>query len=297
MKIINPNIVIHHSPCIDGGASAWLVTKYFNTKPVLIGIKPGVPITKEILEQCAGKYVLMLDVMYNTADMELLSSTCNLYCIDHHSSNAGVLTIVFTDHTDRYIFDESKSAAILTHEWLYPDKPIPNFITYIGERDLFRFVIPEVKPFSTGLFNEVKGADATLFEVLDRCSADESYVNQLIMNGNELQKRDDIIISHICSTARKYTLVARSATYTVMAASTYAYRSEVGNKLANMDCDFSITYHYDISTNAWWISLRGSNESQLDLAEIARDISDDGGGHKKASGFTWRQELACLLKK
>jgi oligoribonuclease NrnB/cAMP/cGMP phosphodiesterase (DHH superfamily) len=297
MKQFYADVVIYHAPCFDGSLSAFLVTDYHILhkvdKPVLIGIEPGAVLNDEISAKCVNRNVLMLDVMYNAADTKVLQEKCKMLCvIDHHRSNIIAAGDVFD--SDNAILDESDAACILTYNWLYGGfvKPL-KFIQYVAARDMFNFDDPNVKPFSTGLFAEVKVND--IFAIYNMCLTDPPFVDVLIKQGKELLKRDEIIIEHICSTARKYTITINVTTYTVYAASTHAYRSEVGNKLAGRDCDFGVTYHYDIKSAEWWVSLRGTKESTIDLSVVAKGLVPDGGGHPKASGITWKGSLSELL--
>ena len=42
--------------------------------------------------------------------------------------------------------------------------------------------------------------------------------------------------------------------------------------------------------NEWWISLRASAESNLDVSSIAKQMDPGGGGHPKAAGFTFKSD-------
>ena len=63
-------------------------------------------------------------------------------------------------------------------------------------------------------------------------------------------------------------------------------RSEVGNGLCNMeDCLFSATWRYDFRSDQWWVSLRGNDDTvvEVDLSVLVGRYG--GGGHPKACGF------------
>ena len=48
------------------------------------------------------------------------------------------------------------------------------------------------------------------------------------------------------------------------------------------DLDFCIIWRYDIKSNRYFLSLRGSERAGVDVGEIAKHFG--GGGHKYASG-------------
>jgi hypothetical protein len=310
MEKIKPDIIIHHAPCMDGVLSAFLVRKYWQQvspeyQPELIGIKPGVELTNAILDQCNNKIVLMLDVLYNEENMRTLMESAVVYAIDHHRSNIKALNGLLT--VTNAILDESKPACHLVFDWLYTND-MPSFVFHVGMRDMFDFTHPLTKPFSTGLFDMVVKQRKPLLDLYDQLWNDPTDLplfTDIHTLGNTLQMRDDIVINHLVSIARKYKIIGRSGTeYIVYATPTHLLRSEVGNLLAeriekeNKDPNvsvFGVTYHYDITSGDWWVSMRSTKESLVDLSIISKDIQEDGGGHPKASGITWCSPLNELL--
>jgi hypothetical protein len=63
-------------------------------------------------------------------------------------------------------------------------------------------------------------------------------------------------------------------------------RSDAGNLISNMEgIDIAVLWEYNFPKNEWWISMRLSDKSTLNLSEICSKLPN-GGGHAKAAGFT-----------
>lgn len=306
MQLILPDVVIHHAPCADGTLSAFLVKDYLEKTDTgniehIIGIKPGYEISEDVLEKCLDKVVLMLDVLYKREDMaKLRAVTYNgteLYAIDHHRSNIRALNEEgqppFFDN-DHAILDESNAACMLTWNWLHGENPAPDFVHYVAARDMYVFNDLNTQPFSAGLWDE--STRNPYMAIFKRCMYDPEFTKVLIDQGREITMRQNIMIEHFCKIARKFTIKTAVREYTVWGTPTHDYRSDVANKLAERnDCDFALTYHYDIKSREWWVALRASKKSTIDLSIVAKEIEPSGGGHPKASGLTYKGDIADLL--
>jgi oligoribonuclease NrnB/cAMP/cGMP phosphodiesterase (DHH superfamily) len=102
-----------------------------------------------------------------------------------------------------------------------------------------------------------------------------------------------------------------SKTYNVSVMNSSMWRSELGNKLMKSnfnnndkkekskekveECDFSMIWYYDGNDKQYMISLRSIDE-KADVSQIAKHFG--GGGHRNASGFTWKEaSLETLFDK
>lgn len=310
------DIVIYHSPCVDGTAAAFIVQVYNQEHPCeFFGTKPG--LDNYDFPNVTGKNVIILDISFPRETMiDLHSKAKYLLCLDHHKSAEDQLSDL-----DFCIFDMKRSGAQLAWDHLTPYVPAfdpkitrPDFIDFIGGRDLWDFSKPGTEEFCTGLFEISRGYDREkMFALLDLLLCQTGY-----MYRDGMWKPSDIpaeaestyaeieTTGRICSTMRNRAVEAAcksavrcrmSDKYTVWAIDSWRAhdRSKAGNILAaREDCDFAVSHSYDLPNDAWWISMRSLKE-KMDVSVVAREYPK-GGGHPCASGFTWRGSLRDLLE-
>lgn len=130
------DVVIHHSPCDDGHAAA--ASFFMNDINVTaLGSHPAHDLTQDILDACADKNVVMVDMMYNSAtDMMKLACACKrLLVLDHHESSKDVNVTSTHLHV---VLDMERSGVMLAWAYVCPDKPLPPGMEFIGLKDLWR---------------------------------------------------------------------------------------------------------------------------------------------------------------
>jgi nanoRNase/pAp phosphatase (c-di-AMP/oligoRNAs hydrolase) len=71
--------------------------------------------------------------------------------------------------------------------------------------------------------------------------------------------------------------------------------SDLGNQMVkvkdsdgNYVCDYSLTWAYDSKNNEYRVSMRSRNENDqgVNVGQIAKTLSPNGGGHYSAGGFS-----------
>ena len=73
----------------------------------------------------------------------MIEDAAGLIVIDHHKSAMVELHDISNTH-----FDMTKSGAILSWEFFHPGKEPPKFISYIQDRDLWKWELPYSREFS-----------------------------------------------------------------------------------------------------------------------------------------------------
>lgn len=115
--------------------------------------------------------------------------------------------------------------------------------------------------------------------------------DELALRGRmKLQFKDQECMSY-AKNAVSTTMTLGEKNYTVfLTCCPRVYRSDVGNLICSQyNCDFAAMYWYDFSSHEWWISLRASGSSKVDLSELTATLPN-GGGHPKAAGFVIGKE-------
>lgn len=283
-----PNVVLYHASCPDGTGAAWPFWREnmkleCNSVPFqAYEVRHGEPYPNII-----GKTVAIVDFSYKRSIMkDICEAAKYVIVIDHHKTAIRDLEGLEKE-VDNYcgIFDVERSGAQLVWDVVYPSEggvQRPWFIDIIADRDLWKWEIPNSKYIGKALYHR----DWYTFQKMEYMKGMHSGVTndliaELTKEGKFISSKEKKDIDYSCGTA----ILCNFEGYKVKLSSCHpTLRSEVGNILSNNGCDFAATWRYDFQSDSWWISLRGSNKSPLDLAKICEKFG--GGGHPKACGFT-----------
>lgn len=258
-------LCIYHANCADGFGAALAVKMLldnhndFDYHASNYGDTPP---------DVTGKEVIIVDFSYPRAVLiEMDHIADSLIVIDHHETAQERLKGLDFCH-----FDMSKSGAVLTWEYFSP-VPVPSFLQYIQDRDLWRWELPQSKEFSAGLkaipmefnnwiihFTDI-GVDA-LIEIGSHILAYESKLIKKVIKGG-------FRLVNLCG-------------YVVPIINTNVMISEIGNELS-LNHPFAIMY-FDLPDRRIF-SLRSSKHNP-DWAHVGTIASEfGGGGHKHSAGF------------
>ena len=224
-------------------------------------------ITFDLPPDVTGKNVAILDFSYDNATIKKMSQKAeSLIVIDHHKS----AMIELHDITNAH-FDMGHSGAMLAWHFFHPGKEPPRFISYIEDRDLWKWELPYSKEFAVS-FDMVPFE----FEEYEKFE-DDSVFDDTVKRGSYILAYTKNAVKKICegATRRQYkgldVLVVNSQTWI----------SEIGAKLSP-SCDFVAIWYYEHEKRQTKVSLRSFHDA-IDVSEIAKSLG--GGGHKKAAGF------------
>ena len=133
-------VIFYHKKCGDrfGGArSAW---KKLGNKADYVGVKPGEAPDFPV----KGREVYLIDTAFSAPVMKkLLKDNKKLVVLDHHFSNQGVVKI----STERsYMMNHS--GAVIAWNYFHPKKPVPTFLKYVEDADIWKWKLPESKALS-----------------------------------------------------------------------------------------------------------------------------------------------------
>lgn len=293
-------IVIYHANCTDGFGAAWAARKYFMAQGIEASYYPGVynqpPPDTETLKDAD---VYLVDFSYpadviNTA----LADTARLTIIDHHDTAirdiaAFLTTSLGEEYTAESVknysgfgfhthMDNSKSGAMLTWEFFFPNEPAPNVIKHIQDRDLWKFELEGTREIIAALYSYPFD-----FEMWDTFIADGGA--QLFTIGEHvLRAHNNLVTSALNIPPREMTIAGYGVPVLNVGPN---LASDVGADLCIWE-PFSATY-FD-THNHRIFSLRSlKGENSVHVGDIAKTFG--GGGHRNASGF--RVAFADLAEK
>lgn len=136
--------ILYHSNCPDGTGAALAAWLKLGSDAEYIPVSYGQP-TPEIE---AGSIVYILDFSYPRDVLIHLNEnvTNKLVVLDHHATAEKDLAgLPFCT------FDMNKSGAVLAWEYFHSGKPVPMFILYLQDRDLWKFELPLSREVSAAI--------------------------------------------------------------------------------------------------------------------------------------------------
>ena len=292
------DIVVYHSQCPDGIASAWAV-KLIHPQIDIMPCSAGKPPQKE-LEYFKDKRVVFVDLCPSVEYFcQLINVVGHLTIIDHHKPNYEKLNEHVDSDAVEYrnlecVFENDKSGCMLTWDYFHTTQR-PWFIEYIGDRDLWTWKLPSSREVNNAFFD---GGHVT-FDGLQKLyeNTDSELINKFIKKGEEIAEFKNTLIDN---TIKHYSIPCKykrmingiEKEYNVWL---YTGRadliSDVGNKLMGKKLtmtgglipDFTVYWSYNTTTKEYGISMRSTDQS-TNVNEICQLYG--GGGHRNSSGCT-----------
>lgn len=294
-----PDICIYHFPCDDGFASAWVARRKW---PVVEMVPTNYGLEFPADLDLAGRNVLIADFSYKPGTLGHLRSrgAASIVILDHHKTAEADLTGfkvemcggakfcasdvdgMFRDmatlerHPIIARFDMQRSGASLTWEFCFPDEPMPMFIRFIEDRDLWRMSLPETRRFS--LFLRSFPYD---FEKWDAIALAWAANSQAVLDRAEaIERFYDQKLAEMLPTATLKSIGKWNGVPTAHAP--YAFASDLAHELlkAHPTAPFAAVVVDAYGGRTY--SLR-SEDSRQDVSEVAKTFG--GGGHRNAAGF------------
>lgn len=292
---MKPDVCIYHGNCADGFTAAWAIWKRWPD----ITFLPGIYGQEPYFNECRNKHVLLVDFSYKKSVLEELAEVARtVTVVDHHKSaladldtylcfkDGGLLEQILFPLDDletlahaearrpiQAYFDMTKSGAMLAWEYAHPDKPSPDLVKYVQDRDLWQFKLAGSKEIAATIFSYEYTFEnwETINSLLDNDFL--AFVDR----GASITQKHDKDIKELLAMCQHRTMIAG---YDVPVANLpYTMCSDAGNIMAQGE-PFAATY-YDTPTTRNY-SLRSTDDG-VDVSIIAAKFG--GGGHKNAAGF------------
>ncbi|MEI8346750.1 MAG: DHHA1 domain-containing protein [Pseudomonadota bacterium] len=262
----NKTYVIYHNDCPDGFGSAWSFYKKLGRKDVTyIPMDHGN--TPPAMEKGAMVYIADFSFSRDIL-LQLKKDHPGLLLLDHHKSAKAEL-----EGLDFVQFDMNRSGAVMSWQYLFPDKKIPHLLEYVQDRDLWTWKLSrskEVHSYVSTVDYKLDAWDHLVDEVENNCE-------QVIKFGEILLKSDELEVESICAHARLLDFCGHN----IPCVNSIVLHSETGNRLLQI-------YSQAPFALCWYINKKGDirasyrSRGDFDVSEIAKKFG--GGGHKAAAG-------------
>lgn len=267
--------IIFHANCNDGMAAAWVAHLRFGDTVKYIPAKYGMPFPDEIKK---GDEAYILDFSWPRDIIErVLAKGIKLVILDHHKTAKDELQGLNCAY-----FDMEHSGARLAWNHFFPDKSVPWSIQLVEDYDLWIKQYEDTDPFNYYLRTISENNNPTNPDFVNAMhfpttgvAAGKHY--QKFVNWQAHQCIKHILFSFTVTLDGKFIKVpCLSASKTISNETAHAF--------------LTTNPQYEICGIVWitsphglYVSLRCSEETQINAGEIAKQFG--GGGHPKAAGF------------
>lgn len=269
-------VCLYHNDT-DGRCSAAIIRRALGSSVLLRAMDYGFrPIPWDDLKSAAR--VLIVDFALALEDMQRIKDISELIWIDHHKSAIEELASM-SDLPGRRSMDEA--ACVLTWQHFFADRPLPDAVKYIGDRDVWRHAYEETTAFGEGLFQEdTHPANDVLWQPL--LDGDRELMQKLIAHGKILHRARLKRIWH--SVAREGFEVQFEGHRTLVINGHGS--GELGE--FSRQRGYEIAYCYvDRHHEGKLITRVTLFSKKVDVSQIARKFG--GGGHAGAAGFSFER--------
>lgn len=284
--------VLFHGSCPDGtGAAlaAWLrLGDKTEAGPVeYIPVNYGQPVPD--IEPHSAVYIV--DFSYPRKELESLKAFCPaLIVLDHHATAQKDL-----EGLPYCTFDMNKSGAVLAWEHFHPKMPVPTFIYYLQDRDLWKFELPQSREVSAAI-----GSYPFDFRLWSKWIGQPNLIERLVTEGTACLRLKNQQVDNMCRHHRWVQFDTSSVSdginfkdrrgldrpneglYYAPCANATVFFSEVGERLLELypEAQFA-AYYLDRNDGKRQWGMR--SRKTFDASVIAKAFG--GGGHAQACGF------------
>lgn len=275
-------------PCADGLAAAWVTHKVYPNAQ-LLGAVYQEPLS---VKPESGDHLIIVDFSFPAAQIEEWAADgVAILLIDHHKTaqeNLGrFLSQALEEQIgpNRFVFDMKESGATLAWKYFFPDKPVPEFLKYVRDRDLWLHELPYTAEVHEAL-NQL-GRSFELFNQLEQLDS-EGLLAYLVPIGQDALKVRQLAVKKAVERAQYGEVAGYSnIPYVVLAedGSEDYLTSDICAALYTQDPE--ALFSAALLPGGKWSLRSDAKGTNTDVSAIAKRFG--GGGHKNAAGFSVKQ--------
>lgn len=270
-------LCFYHANCTDGAAAAAVIHRKYPHAD-LIAMNHGDPIEVSL----KNKKIFVVDFSFPLDVFQKMKSEAKeIFWYDHHK------TAIPTQQALGWgVMDLAESGASLTWKMEYPQKEIPQIISYVKDKDIWEWKLPHSREISAAIRD------------LDQIHDPKSHTwKDLIENLNEDKFKKLVETGEIVLRSQKMRMKEGAEKgfevdfhgYKTLAVNWSFESSEMGEYIYK-DLNYEVALIFYYTGEIWNFSLRSN---QVDVSELAKKYG--GGGHPGASGFR-TDSIEWLLK-
>lgn len=272
---MSKTIVYYHANCADGFGAAYAAHQYFGDAADYIPWLAGVDLE---LDHLTNAEVYCLDFCPPNLEY-VLAFADKVWVIDHHDKAKAIVAKIQNDGTTvrdlTFKFSEENSGCIATWKHFFPEDDPPLFLTYVEDRDLWKWDLNDSREINAYILSQPMTFDDWR-ELEDDIDYGKWSLEDCVSKGEAILRCRQQLVDQICQGAYEAVLFG----HTVLVANTPVLQSEVGAELAKSAL-FGATWHITKDGKYRW-SLR--SDGSINVADLAATFVG-GGGHPNAAGF------------
>jgi len=269
------DVVVYHAKCTDGFAAAVAAHRRLGDRAAYVAADhgPDAPTGLDV----RGKHVVVVDYCFKRdVTARMAAEAASFVVLDHHVSAQAEIADL---DPAKKVFQMAQSGATLAWNYFHPGTPVPLLLRYVEDKDIWRWALRDSRAFSAGFM-----ADDTFAAWGAMLDGGAAAIDATIAKGRAiLEYQDGVVKRHVESAVPCVLAAAPHFAGRLVNATTMA--SNIGNVLASQPgVDYALMWFYNHENDTYVCSLRSARDD-VDVAAIARSLG--GGGHKRASGFSY----------
>lgn len=259
--------VVYHKNCTDGFSAAWAAWLTFGTKADYIPVVHQEPPP----EGLKNKEIYLVDFCYKeTTIKRLIGENKRVTALDHHAMCEKAVHL-----TNKGVFDNTHSGAIIAWNYFHPKKSVPAFLKYVEDNDLWHHKLPHSKAMTAYMRTVPQSFNA--WNKLARETKIAAGRKKCFEKGRLLLTQEMQLVERL---VRENAQTVEFEGHKALAVNAPYFRDNIGELLCKTLPPFGIIW--DNRKGKTVVSLR--SDGTFDVASLAAQFG--GGGHKSAAGFT-----------
>ena len=291
---IIPDYFGYHQNCPDGKTTEVICKMFAETSGNVVKTFPCVGNNiSEPIENFKDKIVAFGDYCPKRDYIEKLAKVAKyIIILDHHATNKKIFDTPFEESNIFAIFDMNRSGCGIAWDYFFPNVSRPLIVDYVEMRDLWKWTttkLPDPKEILCYLDKEDYFSESDSSKLIDLFNKQD--LSEFVERGKIYCDIDTKEICSCCSMSSECTIeYCGEIMHGRISTCNRQLRSDAGAALVNTPLKdgtlpkFGVIYYYNYSTDEWWISMRASSSSDVNLCLFAEGFG--GGGHPKSSGFS-----------
>lgn len=273
-----PLVIYHGRKCPDGFGAAFAAWLFYAGKAEYLPLDHGDINSIDQLPALEGRAVYILDFSFLPELMRAIDErAAKLVMLDHHKSAAEKLT-GFACRCGVVHFDMHKSGARLAWEFFQPDKPLPDLVRFVEDRDLWVWQYPESAGFLAAL--DMEPLDFARWAEIAAFSP--AQLQGFMARGQAMDEKFSKLAGDIAEGAQPVVFNGQRG---LMVNAPGVFHSLIGNTLSQKSGTFALMWQVG-KDGAVKVGLR--SQRGYDCIPLAESLG--GGGHAQACGFRMGKE-------
>ena len=260
-------VILYHGGCPDGFGGAYAAWKKFGDSADYIPVRYQQPAPKNL----EGKELHMVDFCYEQGQMnELLKSSKSLTVLDHHEGTREVV-----ESMPQHVYDVNRSGASIAWNYFHPDTPLPTFLQYVEDADLFRKIPDDERAIITYAYAQPWHFDT--WDGFVRHVEDPNERTKMIERGSAYQEYCQLLAHQLAGSAELVTFEGHTC---YLVSGEKMFITELGNQLREKRPPLALI----VRAGATGLRVSIRSDESVNAAELAQKYG--GNGHPRSAAFS-----------